>query len=148
MPAKRPDFESAPVRRLAYSPPSLSQCFLRQSPQCVVRQQNRPPPVAELRAQRLVKLDRLLIPVEHLPMHSVTMFLHCNARDQSQQSLSNPPAAKLFAHKQIFQNQPPTRPRRVVAKEKSVPRRLAIPLGDERAKLRIRPDPILCEIRL
>src|SRR5580698_1336317 len=106
------------------------------------------PLIEKFSPQRFVKFDRLLIPLDYLPLHSVAIFLHRNARYESQQRLPNPSAAKQITHKQILQIQSPPHPGRVTAEKEGISRRLRIPLRNQRAKAGIWPKPIPRQIRL
>src|SRR5258708_13752967 len=112
-------------------PPSLPPAR-RNSPHCLVSQHHWPPLIAKLRSQGLVHLDCLLIPVEHLPMYSVAIFLQRDTRDRSQQCLPNSSLAKLRPYEKILEKQTGPRPCRIISKEKSVSRCLLSPLSNQR----------------
>src|SRR5712672_2039037 len=81
-------------------------------------------------------------------MYSVAIFLQRDTRDRSQQCLPNSSLAKLRTYEKILEKQTGPRPCRIISKEKSVPRRLLIPLGNQRAKFGVQPKAIPCKVRL
>src|SRR5580692_9886601 len=131
---------SGPLRCSSQS--SFSRFLLRQAPQRIIDQKHGAPLIAKSRTHLGVQLDRLLVPVEHLPVYSVTVLVDRNARDRSQQCDSNAALAECLPHKQVFQKQSATRPCRIVSQKNCVYCRTPSPLGDERAETRVLPEPI------
>src|ERR1700727_1955015 len=120
--------------------------FLRQTPQGIAAQHDWTPSIAKLGSQRLVQLNRSLIPVDYFPVDSVTFSFNRNSRHRSQQRRPDPAPSKSFPDKQIFKKQTPSSPRRIVVKEKSISRRLRVPIRDERAKGRILPKSVTAQV--
>src|SRR5260370_18755304 len=97
--------------------------------------------IEECSAQRLVEVDRRLIPVQHFPSHAVTILAPRNPCHLCEQRLADSLSAKCPPHQQIFQEQPRTPfPSGVKTKKQVVYRRLPVPFCDHCAKLPLLPE--------
>src|SRR4029077_16096304 len=99
--------------------------------------EHRAPVITKLRAQRLVQLDRLRVPVEHLHVYPVTLLLDRDARDLCQEGRPHTLLAKFLSHEQIFQKQSAPDPCRKIVEEHSIARGLSVPFRNQCAKTRI-----------
>jgi hypothetical protein len=86
------------------------------------------------RAQRLVELQRRLVPVEHGPFQPAAAAIARDARQRPQQRTPDAVTAQGGAHEQILEIQPgPADKRREVEEVQRESGGLTVPLGDEHA---------------
>src|SRR4051812_38805661 len=105
--------------------------------------------VQKRRPELFIKLDGRTVPVEHLPSHAKAAFFSRKLCDSGKQSLSDSITAQVIEHEEIFKKQRgPSLKRGIEIEERRVTRRLAIPVGDQGAKLWLRAKAVAQQVLL
>src|SRR5580693_9166462 len=108
-------------------------------PQRLIHQLHSRPLAERFSSQRLVELDRRLIPVQNVPEQLGAAPLHGNRRDFGQQCFAHATSAKRRPYKQVLQMNAAPPPRGIHREKQCHPRRLTALLGDQAFEIALAP---------